>query len=293
MKKFILCSLTLLTSVGIQQNVLSMEPADESDKSDKKIGAAAHEEPIEKTCDLNKQLLDAAKAGNSEQVLELIAAGADVNAHDEHCWTHSMRSCLMSSVRNGHTEIVQRLNAQKNNGDTALILAAKNGHTNIVQELISAGAHINAQNNEGATALTYASYNGHTETVEQLFVAGADVNAQTKSYFTAILLATFKGHTAIVKSLVAAKAKVNIQNNNGYTPLIAAANCGHIDIVEALCEAFADATLRNNDGLSALDKAHENNHQIIVEMLEEYVHNGGIGLGPKAAFKGFGPAAHD
>ena len=61
---------------------------------------------------LNNDLIKAAHDGQTEKVLDLIKAGADVNAKD-------------------------------NYGNTALILAAAKGHTEIVDLLKSAGAKDN------------------------------------------------------------------------------------------------------------------------------------------------------
>lgn len=49
------------------------------------------------------------------------------------------------------------LNAQDNNGNTALILAANLGNTYIVQKLLAAGARLNIKNNEGKTAASMAN----------------------------------------------------------------------------------------------------------------------------------------
>jgi hypothetical protein len=63
------------------------------------------------------------------------------------------------------------IDAQHNNGLTALLLAARNGHTDCVQLLIAARANIDAQNNDGWTALMYATLNGHTDCARLLITA--------------------------------------------------------------------------------------------------------------------------
>ncbi|CAM6000311.1 unnamed protein product [Sphagnum balticum] len=73
------------------------------------------------------------------------------------------------------------INAQDENGDTALISAAQHGHKVKIQYvlLIDAGAQINAQDNSGRTPLMWAAMAakyGDKEKVAILVAAGADPN---------------------------------------------------------------------------------------------------------------------
>jgi ankyrin repeat protein len=120
--------------------------------------------------ELNNDLIEAATNGQTEKVLDLIKAGADVNA-------------------------------KSNSGVTALMRAAYQGHTDTVKALIGAGADVDAKDNINATALMYAALNGHTDTVKALIEAKADVNAKNKNGYTALMLADKKGHTEIVDLL--------------------------------------------------------------------------------------------
>ena len=91
---------------------------------------------------LQAQLMDAATNGNIKLVNELIIAGADVNAND-------------------------------NNGVTALMVASREGHTSCIEMLVARGADVNAKNDSGMTALMYASQNEHSEAVKFLKESGA------------------------------------------------------------------------------------------------------------------------
>jgi esterase/lipase superfamily enzyme len=125
---------------------------------------------------IDSDLLEAAKAGDTAKVEQLLEQGADVNAKDK-------------------------------NGKTALMNAAFNGHTGSAMVLLEAGADVNAKDKNGWTALIEAVNGGHTETVKALMDAGADVNAKEDEYgMTALTVAAEKGHAEIVEILKQAGA---------------------------------------------------------------------------------------
>ncbi len=80
--------------------------------------------------------------GLSDTCLKLIAKSADIDAND-------------------------------NDGDTALILAARFDLSEACQMLIGKGAEIDAKNNDGDTALIWAAKNGHCDTGKWLLRYGA------------------------------------------------------------------------------------------------------------------------
>jgi len=87
----------------------------------------------------------ACASGSVGVALELIAAGADVDA------------------RNAH-------------GRTPLLAAALGGHCEIALALVAAGADIDAADDEGETPLYAAAFENHPATVAALVAAGADVD---------------------------------------------------------------------------------------------------------------------
>ena len=89
--------------------------------------------------DINAELLQAAAAGNTAKVEQLLKQGADVNANHYRGWT-----ALMHAAAKGHTETVMiliaagaNLNAKYEDGRTVLISALR--HTEIVKALIDTG----------------------------------------------------------------------------------------------------------------------------------------------------------
>ncbi|MBI5232961.1 MAG: ankyrin repeat domain-containing protein, partial [Deltaproteobacteria bacterium] len=59
-----------------------------------------------------------------------------------------------------------------------LIEAAKAGDIEKAKHLLAKGADVNARRNDGATALMMASLQGHAEVVKGLLAKRADVNAR-------------------------------------------------------------------------------------------------------------------
>ena len=111
-------------------------------------------------------------------VVELIAAGADVNAQDK-------------------------------TGTTALMFAASApGGAKTIQLLLDAGAKINTiDNNEHFTALMWAAAEGQLENVKLLLKHKADATLKDVDGDTAESFAAKAGHTAIVKILKEAAPK--------------------------------------------------------------------------------------
>lgn len=86
---------------------------------------------------------DAAKHGDVDVTRQLLQAGREINARDQH-------------------------------GQTALMLAAHRGHQALLALLIESGADLNFTAKYGLSALMLAIVAGHTEIALRLVRAGAD-----------------------------------------------------------------------------------------------------------------------
>lgn len=95
----------------------------------------------------------------------------------------------------------------RNMEPTPLMVAAERGYTEVVKALIDSGADVNAQRNNGWSALIHAARHGRTETVRVLMDAGADVNAKSNDGETALMLALQYDHTGVVDILKQSGAK--------------------------------------------------------------------------------------
>ena len=104
---------------------------------------------------LGIELVEEARVGDLDAVIELVGKGANVNEKD-------------------------------NNGKTALMKASSNGNVEVIKTLIENGAKVDEKTNNGSTSLMWASDRGHVEVVEALLDAGADVSIKNKYGNTAI-----------------------------------------------------------------------------------------------------------
>ncbi|MGD0201363.1 MAG: ankyrin repeat domain-containing protein, partial [Bryobacteraceae bacterium] len=104
-----------------------------------------------------------------------------------------MLACVLASTRT---------NAQ---GDD-LINAAFNGDLPRVKALLAAGSDVNAKRDDGATALMLASQYGRQEVVRALLDAQADVNAKRGDGATALMVASQYGRQEVVRALLDAQA---------------------------------------------------------------------------------------
>lgn len=101
-------------------------------------------------------LMLAALEGRLKAVLPLIKAGSEINPKSG--WFP-----LAYAAFNGHTDVLQTLldnganvDAQSDNGNTALMIASRNGHVEIIKLLLARKATTRLKNQQGQTALQIA-----------------------------------------------------------------------------------------------------------------------------------------
>jgi len=181
LKKYSKLSLCLILLSGkISANAVTSK----SDSTEKLIIAAKAANSKDKVTDINiidqrgRTQLHRATVSDIylEEVIELLAAGADVNAQDIF-------------------------------GYTPLHLASRNGALSIVKVLLQNNAHINAASERGDTPLHWAIFFEHTAIVEILIKAGADLDAKDEDDATPLHWAFARKQMEIVAMLKAAGAK--------------------------------------------------------------------------------------
>ncbi|XP_038126940.1 ankyrin-2 [Cyprinodon tularosa] len=162
-------------------------------------------EKAKRQSDSNTSFLRAARAGNTDKVLEFLKNGVDI--------------CTCNQ-----------------NGLNALHLAAKEGHKELVEELLQRGASVDSSTKKGNTALHIASLAGQKEVVRLLVNRGADVNAQSQNGFTPLYMAAQENHLEVVRYLLENEGNQSIATEDGFTPLAIALQQGHNSVVSLLLE---------------------------------------------------------
>jgi hypothetical protein len=133
----------------------------------------------------NKELLEAARCGNTFAVNNLIAAGIYINTSGRYNMTP-----LTAAARNGHMDIIDVLlavrgilvNQPELYGYTALMLAAQGGHIDVVRALLATpGILVNQASQYAETAIMKALENGHPDIVTLLQGHGAVLPARLQT----------------------------------------------------------------------------------------------------------------
>lgn len=152
--------------------------------------------------ELGKKLLESARNGDVDEVMELISTGAPFTTD----WL----------------------------GASPLHYAAQYGHVETVQTLLNAGIAKDARTKIERTALHVAAQEGHIDTVLALVTSGADVDAKDMLRMTPLHWAVQRGHRNVLDVLLDNGADVSIVNKFDKTPIDIAYSCGFQDLVPFL-----------------------------------------------------------
>jgi hypothetical protein len=133
-------------------------------------------------------LHDAARAGDADEVKQLVAQGGDVNGRDE-------------------------------NRETPLIEAALANQPSAAAALVEAGADIEARNDRGFTALHASAYSGSPRIAALLLDRGATIDARSMHNITPLHVAAEQNQLAVAELLIARGADVEAIQGDGFTPL--------------------------------------------------------------------------
>jgi len=179
-----------------------------------------------RNAELGRKLRDAAARGDAEAVRDLLARDAPVDAQDE-----QGNTALLLATAGNHIEVARSLllhganpNLKNRQSDSAFLLAGAQGRLEIVRMAMSYGADLKSTNRYGGTALIPACERGHVETAKALIAAGVDVNHVNRLGWTCLLEAVLLSdggprHQAIVSELIAARADLNLPDAQGVTAL--------------------------------------------------------------------------
>ncbi|KAI2503233.1 hypothetical protein MHU86_11256 [Fragilaria crotonensis] len=136
--------------------------------------------------------------------------------------------------------------------DQSLIKNASYGDLEEVRDLLRAGANVNAQRDDGTTALYIASQVGSANVVRELLQNDkVDVNLQRSDGSTALYIASKKNHEEVVRLLLQNnKVDANLKCTDGSTAHRMACSKGHIAIA-SLLRVHLEGTVGSSSTLSS------------------------------------------
>ena len=211
-----------------------------------------------------QELISAAKAGNTDRVIDLIQEGVDVDARDA-----QQNTPLMWASLYGHTEMTKSLLDSKADtgandnitGFTALMWAAKNNRVETAALLLDQGANLDLTANYGRTPLGLAASYGCTGTVKVLLDHGSDIEATDNG-----------GNTALMLAAKISDTEKELDLDTGLTLHCGAARSHGTDTVELLLKhgANIEATTQRGETALIMAAARGNNNAAIAALLLEH-----------------------
>jgi ankyrin repeat protein len=165
-------------------------------------------DPMVRNTWLETALRYACMIGERGAVLQLLQAGANINAAAEKGTPKGATPLLLATL-NGHVQTAQLLIRHKarqdipdEKGRLPLPLAAEGGHDLLVRDLIRAGGEPNLKSGEnGDTLLILAAAKKHEKVIKVLLQNGVDKELMNKFGEMALDIAEEKGYKEIIKLL--------------------------------------------------------------------------------------------
>ncbi|MEM8862059.1 MAG: ankyrin repeat domain-containing protein [Chloroflexota bacterium] len=187
----------------------------------------------------DEALLDATRKDDVVKIIDLLAAGADVNALDNRV------------------------------GFNPIMIATVRGNTETFSILLESGADINQIDKRKNTLLHHAAYENATEIGNMLLSEGIiDLESRRQQYgFTPLLVAAFEGNVEMVELLLENGSEIEAVDDWGDTSVNVSAWNGKLEVVEKLVQLGAISNVENSNGNTALDHAKSQNHPEIEAFL--------------------------
>jgi ankyrin repeat protein len=190
--------------------------------------------------------------------------------HQASLWT-----CLYWAAQQGHTACVKAILhngvVPQTSGISPLCAAAQNGHLDTLLALLGDDRiDVNAQGDDGQTALSLASANGHSDLVVALLShTTIDVNLPDKSNLTAVFWAA-ESKSMQVMSYFLDDGRVDLDHVDKYgrTTLSWAAEDGAVSIIRSLMRNHRVTVVQQDSkGRTPISYAAQNGHLEVVRML--------------------------
>lgn len=221
------------------------------------------------------------RAGH-HHVLEFLLlknANPDIANHEHISPLHS--ACMLGVPFSFIASLLQRqvtVNAQDDEGRTALIYAAGQGSVDTVKLLMQAGADVLVQSRHGLNALMSAAMHCHERVVLELLThPSIETQVQDSHGRTALYWACSIGATNCVSALVTKDLESTfIEADNGDSPCHASVLSGHAACIDTVFAALSERqrrkllNLTNAAGLTLEALAQKQKRAVCLEILFKY-----------------------
>eukprot|EP00941_MAST-03F_sp_MAST-3F-sp1_P002818 g2818.t1 len=216
---------------------------------------------------------DIAVARGHMECAKIIASAANIAKDLKERQSHQLILAIKEGRTNDAMNFIQEgadINARSTESHTALHCAILAGNEALALVLIHKKDIIcNAKDAHGATALLFASTRGKPEIVDALLRKEANCELAYEDGRTPLISACQQGYVTIVQMLVdLGKANVDVQDDSGKSALHWAAALGRLDIVKKLYEYNADVTLQDKKGRLAVDLAIKKKRNSVVQWMK-------------------------
>ncbi|KAJ3642022.1 hypothetical protein Zmor_028486 [Zophobas morio] len=221
--------------------------------------------------------LDSRK-NNRDIIALLIEKGVDVNSQNENGTTPLQRACRNGDYQNAKLllEVGATINTTDNGNRNALHYASESLKVNrdTIKLLIEKGFHVDAQSQNGTTALQLACLKGIYENVVILLDFGASINIINKMGNNALHCAadSHNDNRDILNLLIENGINVNLRNQNGATALHLACRKGVYENAKKLLEFGAIINTTDKDDKNTLHYASESqkDNRKLIKLLTEH-----------------------
>jgi ankyrin repeat protein len=213
---------------------------------------------------MDQALLEAVKAGNSDEVRRLVSAAPSLaGARDA-----NGVSAILLAMYHGRREVASAL--VEMGAPVDIFEASAMGRADRILALLDEDpARVSAFATDGFYPLGLAAFFGHLDAVRVLIAAGADVQATARNAFKVqpVHAAAASRNLDVLRAVLEAGGDPNVPQQQGFVPLHEAATSGNRAMAELLVKHGANPRLANEAGKTSIDLATEKGHIDLVAYL--------------------------